>query len=109
MIEIKHQNEAFSYFSIEDIDIRKKIALLLSPFADGYAYSPLYKMGSWNGRVPFYRVSGSTMLVPKGLLFYIEEMFKENDIEYSIEPDYYENISRKEVDNFIDSFLEIFS
>ena len=103
MVEIKHQNEAFSYFSIEDINIRKKIALLLSPFADGYSYSPLYKMGSWNGRVPFYRVSGSTMLVPKGLLFYIEEVFKENDIEYSIEPDCYENISRKEVDNFIDS------
>lgn len=105
-IEIFHKNEAFSGFIVEDIELRKKIALLLSPFADGYLWNPKYKIGAWDGRVPFYRVSGSSMLVPKGLLFYLEELFKENDIEYSIEKDTYENITRAEVDDFIES-LEI--
>ena len=105
MIEIKHKNAGFSYFEVENFELKKKIALLLSPYADGYSYSPAYKIGSWDGRIPFYRVSGSgnMMLVPRGLLFYIEELFKENEIEYTIENEDYENISREQVNEFIKS------
>lgn len=103
MIEIRHKNAGFSYFEVENYELKKKIALLLSPYADGYSYSPAYKIGSWDGRIPFYRVSGNMMLVPRGLLFYIEELFKENNIEYTIENEDYENISREQVDEFIKS------
>ena len=97
MIEIKHKNAGFSYFEVENYELKKKIALLLSPYADGYSYSPAYKIGSWDGRIPFYRVSGNMMLVPRGLLFYIEELFKENNISinpvlfaYTVPPEWYE-------------------
>ena len=103
MIEIKHKNAGFSYFEVENYELKKKIALLLSPYADGYSYSPAYKIGSWDGRIPFYSVSGNMMLVPRGLLFYIEELFKENEIEYTIENEDYENISREQVNEFIKS------
>lgn len=103
MIEIKHLNEAFSVFETDNENLRKKIAKLLSPHADNYQFNPRYRAGIWDGRVPFYRAKGNQILIPKGLLFYLEALFKKEKIAYEIEQTTYENISMDELNKFIHS------
>lgn len=103
MIEIKHHNESYSYFKIDDREIVKKVAKLLSPYAPNYMFHPAYRIGNWDGRIPFYKVINGHLVIPKGMIDYVEKLLKRENLEVSIEPTQYENITEEECEKFIES------
>ena len=102
-IVIQHLNESFSYFETSDLNLKKKVAELLSPYADNYQFSPTYRAGVWNGRIPFYKIQENKILIPKGIIFYLEKLFKNLNIDYSIEKTIYEDLTLQDVKDFIKS------
>lgn len=63
-------------------DYTEELEELLAVKHDGYFFSPQYKRGLWDGKTHFLTVPA--LKFPTGLLFIVEEYFKEKDMKYSI-------------------------
>jgi len=63
-------------------DYTEELEDLLAVRHDGYWFSPQYKAGRWDGKTHFLSVPA--LKFPTGLLFLVEEYFKEKDMKYSI-------------------------
>jgi len=77
MIKIYKKN-VYSRLSDYTPQLEEKLAI----FHENYWFSPRYKEDLWDGKTHFLKVP--SLKVPTGLLFIVEEYFKEKNIEYEI-------------------------
>lgn len=63
-------------------DYTEELEARLTVAHEGYWFSPQYKKGFWDGKTHFLKVP--SLKFPTGLLFIVEEYFKEKDMKYSI-------------------------
>lgn len=74
MLTIKDINESFCEIEFPDdsqetIQIKLKIAEMLSVFVENYQFTPQYRAGIWDGKKNFWKLQESgNLLFPKGLV-----------------------------------------
>ena len=75
-----------SVFSIEsdNLKFKKMLATTLSPFAEGYKFSPKFRNGFWDGRVKYYSVDKGKLIIPKGLQDLVIKKLEQDSIDYSL-------------------------
>lgn len=74
-ISVENVKSALSDYT-EELEARLTVA------HEGYWFSPQYKKGQWDGKTHFLTVPA--LKFPTGLLFIVEEYFKEKNMEYKI-------------------------
>jgi superfamily II DNA or RNA helicase len=95
-----------SVFSIEsdNLKFKKMLATTLSPFAEGYKFSPKFRNGFWDGRVKYYSVDKGKLIIPKGLQDLVIKKLEQDSIDYSLTSlSSYEQIEYTTFCKFVDS------
>lgn len=77
MITIRKRN-VYSQLSDYTPELEEKLAIA----HENYWFSPQYKAGHWDGKTHFLKVP--SLKIPTGLLFIVEEYFKEKNMPYEI-------------------------
>ena len=104
---IKDLNESFCKIIFEEnedeINLKIKITNLLSVYVDGYQFTPAFRAGFWDGKKHFWKIKDGTLIFPKGLVTSLIQKLKKDNYNVKYNYETYNNISEKELNNFIKS------
>jgi superfamily II DNA or RNA helicase len=82
-IKIEKVNNVYGRVTTNHPTIFGELYKYMSIYADDYRFMPKYKMGVWDGKIPFINKSG---YFQKGLLKYVYNFIKNEDICIEVDP-----------------------
>lgn len=103
--EIYDIDESHSILKTDDIEFKKRIIDILSPFKEGYRFMPTFRAGIWDGKVNFCNLDKDfNIKLPKGLVGYITNDLEEKGFKYTyVNSTILEDITLEEFNLFVDS------
>lgn len=84
-IKIKKINHAFLKID-SSMDIAMQLSESFSFYVDGYKFTPLYKMGKWDGKIKLFNIGNRT--IASGLYDKVVEFSKTNDLSFEVINDF---------------------